>query len=243
MKGNSILMSWLGGILFLGGVLTGLVLSASATWGPVEANLYTSLTADSRFTVKCPLLISPKESAVVRAKINNFTNEVVMPVVFAEISQANGPRRLNQTVTLAPKESTTLEWKVNASDLVFDRLILVNILQARYRDNPSFLGSCGIMLFSLFGLGGTLTFSLLAFLSLAGMVSGGTLWWRARQPRDAFATALARINSFLMGITILALVSAFMRAWGFTLFFDALTLLVMGIIFTDFVLSGRHRST
>ena len=236
MKLKITIGSWLGILLFVAGMLLGLSHSASITWGQAESFLYTSFTADSRFGVRCPLMLSPDESGVLHAKIANFTDENILPVVFVEISHSGAPRRVDQTVSLASHEAKVIQWTVNPSDVVYGRLILVNVLQARYRDNPSFLGSCGILLFSLFGLTGFETFTLLTFVSPAGMVGGGVLWWKARQPLDTFSASFARINAVLMGITILAMLSTFPHWWGLTLFLDALTLLVFGVIITDFVL-------
>jgi hypothetical protein len=42
-------------------------------------------------------------------------------------------------------------------------------------------------------------------------------------------------------MTILALLSLFPRLWGITLILDAATLLMMGIIFTDFVLFQKYK--
>ena len=241
MKPNPKFNSWLGGLLSFAGVLIGLSLSAAVTWGPVEASLYTSFNADSRFAVKCPLMLSQDESGVIRAKITNFTDETVTPVVYVEISHANAPRRLDETVALSPRESKLIEWSVDPSDVVFERLILVNILQARYRENPSFLGSCGILVFSLFGLTGMQTFFLVMSLSLAAMGFGATRWWRAKQPLDEASLSLARIGGFLIGITVLAFLSALLRIWGLTILLDALILLVVGIMVTDFGLFPQNR--
>jgi hypothetical protein len=51
--------------------------------------------------------------------------------------------------------------------------------------------------------------------------------------------SFARINAALMTITLLSLLSAFLRVWGLTIFLDALILLVIGIMITDFGLVPR----
>jgi len=242
MKFRSLLLSLLGALLFLAGVLVGLSLSAVVTWGESEARIYTSYNGETRLKVKCPLMLSPVESAVVSAAIINPTDEEIKPVVSVEISRTKIPRKVSQTLLLEPGESETVQWSVDPSDVIFERLILVNILQSQYRDNPSRLGSCGIFLFSLPGMNGMQTFSLVFAVSLVAMLSGGALWLYARWPLNKLAMNIAQISTVLLGMTILALFSTLPRWWGLTLFFDALILLIMGVIITEFGLfSQKYR--
>ena len=192
--------------------------------------------------MKCPLMLSPVESGVVSAEVINLTDEDIKPVVSAEISQPKVPRTSSQTFSLAPGESEPIRFSVDSSDVIFERLILVNILQSRYRDNPSRSGSCGILLFSLFGLSGIQTFGLAVTGSLVLMLSGGALWLYERWPLNKLSVNITQINAILLGITIFALLSTWLHWWGLTLFFDALILLILGVIITEFVLfSQKYR--
>jgi glucan phosphoethanolaminetransferase (alkaline phosphatase superfamily) len=130
---------------------------------------------------------------------------------------------------------------VNSSDIVFKYLILVNIQQRRYRDNPSMLGSCGILAFSLFGLSGFASFSLMMATSLAAMLMGAILWLQVHQPLDDYSLSLGRAGATLIVITVLALLSVFPRWWGLTLVLDALILLVIGVIFTEFSMGSQKK--
>jgi len=74
------------------------------------------------------------------------------------------------------------------------------------------------------------------------MISGGWLWLYARRPLDTFSENIIRINVVLFGLTVLALLSTLAHWWGLALFFDALIVLVMGVILTEFVLfSQKYR--
>ena len=226
-------------MLILIGVLLGLSLSAGVTWAESEAGLYASQNGDTNLNIQCPLMLAPDEPGVVRAKIVNLTNEEVKPVVSAEISHNDIPRTINQTVVLSPRASHSSEWTVDSSDVIFGNLILVNILQARYRDNPSMLGACGIVLFNLFGLTGLQTFSLVLILSLVAMSLGAILWKQAHPLLNNFSRNLERIGKVVMTISVLALLTTFPRWWGLTLVLDLLIVLIMGITFTDFVLFSQ----
>ena len=242
MNLRKLLLSWLGALLFLAGVLTGLAISGTVTWGESEARIYSSFNGDSNLAIQCPLILSPTETGMVRAKIVNLTGEEIKPVVRAEISHGKLPREIQQTFPLSALKSQNVEWRVDSSDIIFERVILVNILQSRYSNNPSRSGACGILVFSLWGLTGIQTFGLVLAVSLILMISGGAFWLSTRRPLDKFSGNIVQINSVLFALTILALLSTLLRWWGLALFFDALILLVMGIIFTEFILfSQKYR--
>ena len=242
MNLRPLVLSWLGALLFLAGVLTGLAISGAVTWGESEARIYSSFNGDSNLAIQCPLILSPAETGMVRAEIVNLTGEEINPVVRAEISHGKLPREIQQTFPLGALKSQNVEWRVDASDVIFERVILVNILQSRYSNNPSRSGACGILVFSLWGLTGIQTFGLVLSVSLILMISGGALWLGTRRPLDKSSGNIVQINSVLFALTILALLSTLLRWWGLALFFDALILLVMGIIFTEFILfSQKYR--
>ena len=239
MKFNPTLRSWLGGLLILAGVVLALTLSASITWGESEAVLYTSLNADRNLKLKCPLMLAPNETGTITAKIKNLLNEEITPTVSAQISHAGIPNTTDQVVALKPNDSKTLAWSVDSSDVIYKYLILVNILQLHYRDNPSMLGSCGILIFSLFGLSGLASFSLVMIVSLTAMLLGTILWVQAHPTFNTYSFNLGRAGIVLMVITTLALLSTFPRWWWLTLVLDAGIVLMIGIIFTEFFMVSQ----
>lgn len=242
MNPRTLFLSWLGALLFLTGILVGLLLSGAITWSESEARIYSSFNGDANLGIECPMILSPIETGVVKAEIVNLTGEEIKPVVTAEISHGRVPREVKQTFHLQSLKSQSVEWVVDSSDVTFERVILVNVLQSRYSNNPSRSGSCGILVFSLFGLTGIQTFGLVLATSLILMFSGGGLWLKTRRPLEKFSENVFQINFVLFVITILALLSTVVRWWGIALFFDALILLVLGVILTEFVLfSQKHK--
>lgn len=235
-------MSGLGVLLFVAGSLGGLSLSAAVLWGEVEARVYSSYSGDRNLQLECPLMISPAESGIVRTEIMNLTDKEIKPVVNAEISQANAARRESQTFILAPGENGKGQWLVTSSDAIFNNLILVNILQSQYSNNPSHWGSCGILLFSLFGLTGMQTFYLLFGGGIMGLLVGGGLWAYVRWPLGQFDLNIAQAGILLAGITTAALISSLLRWWGLILFLDAVSLLVIGVIVVEFILFPKKES-
>ncbi len=228
-------MFWLGILLFPAGVFIGLFLSGGILWGEVEARLRTTYPSDEGLHIKCPLMLSPAESGIISAVIVNSTNEEIKPALSAQISHSSDSRIVEQTLSLAPKEAKTLQWRVDASDTIFNRLILANIFLARYRDNPSRLGACGIFLFSLLGLTGAQSFGLVLASSILSMIVGGALWLRDRKPLNERDTDISRMSSLLAGAIFLSLFSSIVRWWGFIL-------LLIGVALTDFILFPKKRN-
>ena len=242
MRPNAVTRSWLGIVLILVGVLLGLLLSASITWGESEAGLYTFYNGDRSLNIRCPLFLAQQETGTVTAQITNLINEDITPTVSAQISHAGRPRKMDRVVSLGPHSSTRLEWSVESSDVVFKYLVLVTILQLRYRDNPSMIGSCGILVFSLFGLSGNATFGIITAVSLIAMFLGAILWARAHPIASTFSLNLSRAGIVIIAITILALVSTILRWWWLTLVLDAGIVLMIGVIFSEFVLfPGKYK--
>ncbi len=242
MKPNSTLGAWLGVLLVLAGVLLGLILSAYVTWAQSEAGLLNSYNADRALKMHCPLMLARNETGTLSATISNLTNEDITPTVSAEISHVGRMRRIDQIVPLKPGGSQKLEWTVDSTDVTYEYLILVDVLQLRYRDNPSMLGSCGILLFSLFGLSGMETFGFIVGVSLIAIWVGAMLWAKAHPTASNYSLNLARAGIVLLVITTLSLLSTFPRWWWLTLLLDAGIVLMIGVIFTEFVLfPGKYK--
>jgi hypothetical protein len=229
-------LSLLGMLIFMAGVLLELSLSGGVLWGEIEARVYTPQTGDLVLTVHCPLVLSPSESGTVSAAITNTLDEETKPMVTAEISRVDGQQQLSQTLELAAHETQTVRWTVDSSDMLFGRLILVNIVQSRYADLPSSQGACGIFVMKLFNLNGFSSFGLLFLTSLLCTLLGAGVWLHANSPLNDFGRSTTQICGIMAGLATAGLLSALPRWWGLTLFLDSVTLIVMAVILTDFVL-------
>lgn len=226
----------LGVLIFLAGIFLELSLSGGILWGELEARVDTAQTGDSGLAVKCPYMLSAAESGTVSAAITNTLDEEASPVVTAGISRIGGEQRLIQTLTLSPHETHTLQWTVDSSDIIFGRLILVNIFQSRYSDLSSRQGACGILVLNLFKLNGISSFSLLFFTAILCTLLGAALWLRANWPLNNLRRSTAQACGVITGMATAGLLAALPRWWGLILFFDALTLIIMAVVLTEFVL-------
>jgi hypothetical protein len=235
------LLSWLFALLFLAGVLLQLSLSGGVVWEEVEANLYLSQTGGG-LALNCPIMMSPSERGLVTTTVLNTIDVQVLPVVTAEISRSPGPQILTQTLTLDPHQTQFLQWPVDASDVIFGRLILVNVNQARYGDLDSRQGSCGIMVLNLFDLPGNASLILILISGFVFIFIGGFAWYRVHAPLDDLAEQTFKACALLSGVTTLGMLTALPRWWGVSLFLDVFALIMLSVIFTEFVLFPK-RST
>jgi hypothetical protein len=236
-------LSLLGMLIFLAGIFLELSLSGAVLEGEIEARAYTPQIGDSSLTVKCPHMLSPKESGTVSATITNTIDEETKPSITAEISRHDGPQELSQTLDLAPHETQTITWTVDSSDMIFGRLILVNIVQSRYADLSPRQGACGIIVLNLFKLNGTSAFFLVFFTSLLCIALGAAGWLRAYSPLNDFRRSMAQACGIMAGMATAGLLAALPRWWGLVLFFDAFTLIIVAVVLTEFVLfPGRIKN-
>ena len=230
-------------LIFLAGIFLELSLSGAVLEGEIEARAYTPQIGDSGLTMKCPHMLSPTESGTVSATITNILDEETNPLVTAEISRQDGPQQLSQTLDLAPHETQTITWTVDSSDMIFGRLIVVNIVQSRYADLSPRQGACGIPVLNLFKLKGNSSFFLVFFTALLCVTLGAAVWLRAYSLLNDFRRNMAQACGTLAVMATAGLLAALPRWWGLILFFDAFTLIVVAVVLTEFVLfPGRIKN-
>ncbi|HLO15392.1 MAG TPA: hypothetical protein VK206_11215 [Anaerolineales bacterium] len=220
-------------LLFLAGVLLEIAISTSLLWGELEVRLYMPSSSDSGLKLNCPHILSFDETGIIRTSIINTLNQAVQPMVTAEISRNGGAQQISQTLTLAPHESKAVTWAVDASNVLFGRLILVSVLQGKYEDLPARQGYCGIFLLNLFGMSGRATLILLCSTSFALLSLGTAIWVRSHWPLNRRDENIARAFGSLAVLATLGLFSALLRWWGLIIILDAITLILIIVIFTD----------
>ena len=187
MKLRLFFLSLLAVLLFLAGIAMELLLSGTLVWAEVEAAVFGTQTTTGGLNLACPLMLSSSESGVVSTLIANSLDQQVSPLVITEISRGGAPQSLSRTLLLDPHQDQTLQRPVNDSDLIFGRLILVNVVQFGYADLDPHRGFCGILVFDLFNLTG---YELLILILVGGfllILVGGLFWSRLHAPLNQLA--------------------------------------------------------
>lgn len=226
--------------LFAVGSILNLFVSSNLLWGEMEARLFTQQAGDRKLDIECPLMIAAWERATIRTVVtNDLLDQATKPQVNAFIATARQPRVDSQTLELDALESRSLQWTVDASDIVFERLILVSVLQRPYRELRSRQGSCSIYVFSLFGLNGTSTRTLLIAAGVLASLLGYGLLYFSLRPFSEFTLRLIQVNGIFLFLALAGLFSAVPRYWGLTLILNAGALLVITVASVDIFFSSR----
>jgi len=230
MKYNNTLVIIVGFFLYLAGSFITLFFSSNLLWGEMEARLYTPQSAQRALDISCPLMIAPWETATISTVVTNIlATQETKPQVNAFISHASDTRVVSETLLLEPFESQAMQWTVDSSDIIFERLILVSILQRPYRNLPSHQGTCSIFVYSLFGMDGKNTLILIVEVGvLATLLGAGLLFYRFR-PFNNFSKKLLQSNILFLVLVFAGLISSLNRLWGLALFFNATALLVITV--------------
>lgn len=232
----------LGTIVFFAGVALALYLTGFIIWGELEARFRSSYSGEKSMPLECPHMIAPGETAQIYGNAINLTGKEIKPVVYSEFVLEKTTKESDQTLILAPGEDHPLQWSATSADSIFDKLILVNVRQSPYRDNPSRWGSCGIVIYSLLGMNGAASFGTLFVLSILALLSGGWLWYDSFRPLSDSRLNMARLGLVLAGLTVAALVALFFDWWGLALVLDVFNLLAIGTAFVDIFLFAKHES-
>jgi hypothetical protein len=233
MKFKIFALTLTGMALFLAGVLLEIAISGSILWGELETRLYTAQSGDRNLAVSCPLVISLHETASISTSITNSLDEDVHPVIDTSISQIGSSQDFSETLDLAAHESKTLAWQADASNIIYGRLILVNIEQRSYRDLPSRQGYCSIVLLNVPGLRGWQALMLLCLISLVCLIAGSLIWLRNHSLINEQNRNVARPFISLAGLSTLALITAAIHWWGLVILLDGAALMLIGVIFTE----------
>jgi len=237
------LLSLLAILLFMAGVLSQLALSGGVVWAEVEASSYETETTGGGLSLDCPLLLSASESGMITTSITNTLDQSALPTITTDISTADGMKNQKQTLSFAPHETRSLQWPVNNLNVIFGRLILVNVMQGRYGDLASNSSFCGILVFSLFNLTGGQSLVLVFVGSLFLILASGILWQGTHAPHETSPDQTLKACGGLAGVSTLALLTALPRWWGLTLFLDAFALIMLTVILTELLLFPRSNKS
>ena len=229
-----VLLVSLAALLFLGGSVGNLFLSGNFLWGELEARLHVTRTGSGSLRMECPLMIAPWETAAIKTSVTNtLVDKNTKPQVNAIFSTEKGQRVESQTLALAPLERQPLQWTTDKNDLIYDRLILVNVLQRPYSKLPSHQGACSILVYSLFDMSGMNTLVFLAVVSIFCGLAGIVLLSRLLRPLNHLTEQLLKINTVFLCLAVAGFLSALPRLWGITIIFDSAALLTLTTALTE----------
>lgn len=226
---------WLGILLFLSSITIGLSLAGIMTWGEMEANLAITLPDAKGLQLSCPLMLAYHETGTVQAIIVNETEKEVKPVVKAGFGQPDSLAQqiIEEAYILAPKKTQSVQYTIDSSQSAFGRIIPISIVQSRYSRNPPRWGACSVLLFSLFGMNGASSLTLIVVISLLLLATSIYLTYPILIARGDTMKSLRQVGVLLAFLTIIALISALFRWWGLSIFIETISLIALGTFIID----------
>jgi hypothetical protein len=219
-------------LLTLSGILIGLLLALLAVWADYESTAYGFLRrAQASFGgVSCPIFVGRNESSVVSIKVSNRTDRTISPSVRTEISTPIEFDTKLEHIQLAPGEQMTLQRTVGPENVDLGMFIFVSTLVYSAFPLPDRQTTCGILMLPVSN--GTLLLILGTALSLLFMAAGTYLLYKYE-----WFVWRSRSILFIVAVTVLAMLLAFMGWWlaaAILIILSILTLVITtGSLFTS----------
>ena len=200
-------------LLFAIGVITGLTLSALATWPDFEASSYQFArnTNTPLNGLRCPIILNRNETGTVSLTVSNTTDRLLTPSVKTQISTSGEPISFLEPLRLAAGQAKKLEWKIGPENIDLHYFIFVKALVYASYPIPNREATCGTFIMDL-PFGGTTFLILMSTLSLASMGGGLFILSRINQ-RPERAEINLRPMYFLAILILTALIVSFMGWW------------------------------
>jgi hypothetical protein len=209
-------------ILFALGIVLGVVFIGVASWGGMEGLFFdhvpTNPDSDKILTsLRCPLLISTRETAQISATITNSSKFTVRPMVTANISAGyfSVSDEFSDIYVIDPHSSINLNWQATVENAAYGKkLIMVHVKVFSSYPLPPMTGNCGIVVMNLGALKGE---TVTAVLSLAAMILisiGWWLWYRCHPVEKTEKSKGSTNGMRVLGLIVLVgILASFFKLW------------------------------
>ncbi len=230
-------------VLFGAGVLTGIALTAGATFADVEAVFY----GFDRFGNKptsafyCPVMIDSSETGVILAVIENPTDREIRPTVRFQSSTPTLFRTEVNSLSIPPGGRVTMQWEITRRDLAYQNFIFAKMMTYASYPAPDVEQTCGVLVLDLPGLTGKQAVGLTVLISLVGMAAGCGLWLLST-PTVSHAQEAWPAMLTLTVVVLASMGTVWLAIWPAGVLLLAFSLILIGVIVGHFVQSSPHRA-
>lgn len=226
-------MRQVGLIIYMLGLLAGLLLASVAVWGDLEASQFDPLNrADQRLnSFSCPIVITRGEEAAVSATFRNSGDRNENLRIRTRVTDGfiSVIREDLTETSIPPGESQQFSWEVTAQDAAWERIILVRTSTVRNAPYRRLVGSaCGILLLPVSGITGQQVVFATLTVSIILLIVGGWLWGLARTDLSATEKRSRKILLGFAGLIMLGVIFGFLSIWGLGLVTIITFLILLG---------------
>ncbi|MGB8212624.1 MAG: hypothetical protein WCE68_03595 [Anaerolineales bacterium] len=216
MRRSSNLIRTLGIVFFSAGILVNLLFFALLTWPGIEAYDYFGYQpAGAALTsLKCPYVLTTHETGQVTVTYTNSSSLTLSPQFRVQVST---PDLLNRTVntaaSIAPGETQELHWAITSNDVVFGRMILVEVYVSPVYDTPDRMGQCGTLWVDAPQVTGMQVFTAVLAAGLLLTALGWGLWLARYRPERASGLDVTHAMLAITAIVLLGMVAGLLGWW------------------------------
>jgi hypothetical protein len=203
-------------ILFIAGILVGMVMFIFMNWAYLEAYFYFGYTAPADkplSTLRCPLLMTTSDTGEVTIRLTNNTSLDLAPLISTEISSFDVARLEKSNYPLAAGETRQLGWAVTSNDMVFGHLVMARVYVFSTYTMPSRANTCGTVMVNVPGLSGIALFIIALAFILVCMSAGWILWLGGSRPFQREELIAIRAMLFFSITVVLGLIAGIAGWW------------------------------
>lgn len=184
----------------------------------------------------CPVLMTRREVGRIAFTISNTTDGKISPFIKFMASTPVLLEEHREDFDLAPGESRTLEWQVDADNIDLGQFIFAKVLVISAYPLPTREASCGIFVLDL-PIRGRETLWLLIAISLIGMGWGLYAMHVSRLATGARLAKYLPALAFLVIAVLLGFIFVFAGAWVQSTLVLAVILLLSVILLVSFLMA------
>lgn len=244
------LLATVGIVIFLIGMIIGIVFVGITTWGNLEAYwFFPSRIATSGIRgLSCPIMVTPGETGVITLHVRNPNDFVMRPTILSTISSGYYIDEANftkQNLVLDAGDSYIARWEFTEESAVYDRFVMARIESRTPYPTARLQGSCAVYVMNLPGVSSVLIMivgsAMCAALSLVGLY----LWRKYHNERSVANLHATRGMYLLFAIVAVGIASSFLRIWLVSLvsLVAALVLLVSTLTLISYTSSGDTKAS
>ena len=221
----------LGMVIFMIGIILGVLLFGGVTWANLEAAFYgfEDLGGGRLSTVECPSLLTTSDTGSVGAIFSNPNNFPIQFMVRADISSPI-IRTEEEMLSLNAHQSKKVNWQVTSQDKDMRYFIFAQISNYPAAKITFRQSTCGILVLNIPQFSGKLVFTALFIVILVGIIGGVGLWEVYGHPATGKIQEITRGMKTLGVIVLLGMLVSFQGAWIFGVVLFAGSVLALGVI-------------
>lgn len=212
-------------IIYLIGIVAGLLLTLIATWGDLEAAFYGfDRTGGLRLSsLSCPIMLNYTETSSFSIKVKNTTDRKLSPSVKTDISSPIAPLTSYENIVLEAGETKKLEFALTPENIDLNRFIFARAWVYASYPLPDRESTCGVVILPLPFNGSISTWGL-TLLSLLGIGIG---LYSQKQIENQSGSGMKVSRFTLLAIlVIVGLIASYVGVWLLGVVILAISLLV-----------------